>query len=84
MMSDDLVATLEALGEDDFYYFPATTKAVIDRAVAEIDRLRPRNKEMEAALQDIASGRYSNVLLPTHPPQDPAVVRARAALEEGE
>ena len=38
----------------------------------------PRIAELEAALQDIASGRYSNVLLPTHPPQDPAVVRARA------
>ena len=54
MMSDDLVATLEALGEDDFYYFPATTKAVIDRAVAEIDRLRPRIAELEAALHDMA------------------------------
>ena len=52
-MSDDLVATLEALGEDDFYCFPATTKAAIDRAVAEIDRLRPRIAELEAALRDV-------------------------------
>ena len=43
--------------------------------------LEARIAELEAALQDIASGRYSNVLLPTHPPQDPDVVRARAALE---
>ena len=42
-------------------------------AADEIERLR-------AALRDIASGRYSNMMLPTHPPQDPAVVRARDAL----
>ena len=35
-----------------------------------------------AALRDIASGRYSNIMLPTHPPQDPAVVRARDALRD--
>jgi hypothetical protein len=39
-MSDDLVYDLEALGEDDFYYRPATTKATIDKAAAEITRLR--------------------------------------------
>ena len=39
-----------------------------------------RAERMRAALRDIASGRYSNIMLPSDPPQDPAVVRARAAL----
>ena len=51
----------------------------LDEAAA----LQARIAELQAALQDIANGRYSNVLLPTHPPQDPAVVRAHAALEGG-
>ena len=45
------------------------------------DEAAARIAELEAVLREIASGRYSNVVLPTHPPQDPAVVRARAALE---
>lgn len=43
-------------------------------AIAEIERLR-------AALEDIASGKYSGIVLTSMPPQDPAVNRARAALE---
>ena len=39
-MSEDIVVVLDALGEDDFYYRPATTKATIDKAAAEIARLR--------------------------------------------
>lgn len=54
-----------------------------EEAADRIEELETRIAEKEAALQDIASGRYSNVILPTHPPQDPAVVRARAALEGG-
>jgi hypothetical protein len=40
----------------------------------EVERLR-------VALEEIASGRYSGLILPSYPPQDPAVVRARKALE---
>ena len=47
----------------------------------QLEEAQDRIAELEALLQDIASGRYSNVLLPTHPPQDPAAVRARAALK---
>lgn len=39
-MRDDIVKALDALGEDDFYYRPATTKAMIDKAAAEIAHLR--------------------------------------------
>ena len=69
-MSDDLVATLHQAGHD-----------YTDKAADLIKAQAARIAELEAALPDIANGRYSNVLLPTHPPQDPAVVRARAALE---
>jgi hypothetical protein len=46
-------------------------------AVAIDDRMRLR-----VALEEIASGRYSGLILPSYPPQDPAVVRARKALED--
>lgn len=49
--------------------------SALTEASDEIERLR-------LALRDIASGRYSNIMLPTHPPQDPAVVRARDALRD--
>ncbi len=46
---------------------------VCDDAAAEIERLR-------AALEEIANGKYSGIVLTSFPPQDPAVNRARAAL----
>ena len=46
------------------------------RLLDEIERLRD-------ALNDIASGKYSGIILPTMPPKDPAVEAARAALAEG-
>lgn len=39
------------------------------------------NERLRAALREIASGKYSGLVLPSLPPQDPAVNRARAALE---
>lgn len=53
------------------------SKLVLDIATLgqEVGRLRE-------ALEDIASGRYSGVLLTSFPPKDPAVERARAALAE--
>jgi hypothetical protein len=50
-------------------------KEELMEAYAEIERLRK-------ALEDIASGKYSGKMLMSLPPQDPAVNRARAALEE--
>jgi hypothetical protein len=48
---------------------------VMNQAADEIERLRK-------ALEDIASGQYSGRMLMSLPPQDPAVNRARAALED--
>ena len=45
---------------------------------------RDEIKRLREALRDIASGKYSGVLLMGNPPQDPAVVRASAALGEKE
>ena len=53
-MSEDIVAVLDALGEDDFYYRPATTKATIDKAAAEITRLRA---ELATALREVEQER---------------------------
>lgn len=47
-----------------------------------IEELTSRNKELEEALHDIASGKYSGMMLTSLPPKDPAVERARAALGE--
>ena len=44
-------------------------------AADEIERLR-------AALREIASGKYSGIVLTSYPPQDPAVNAARAALKD--
>jgi hypothetical protein len=45
------------------------------KAIARAERLR-------VALGKIASGRHSGLLLLSYPPQDPAVVLARKALED--
>lgn len=41
-----------------------------------------RIEQLEAALWEIASGKYSRIVLTSYPPQDPAVNAARAAMEE--
>jgi len=41
-----------------------------------------RAERLLAVLEEIASGRYSGLILPSYPPQDPAVVRARKAIED--
>lgn len=46
-------------------------------------RMHNKNALLREALEDIASGRYSGVLLTSFPPKDPAVERARAALAHG-
>lgn len=46
--------------------------------------LQAKVERLREALEDIASGRYSGVLLTSFPPKDPAVERARAALAEQE
>jgi hypothetical protein len=46
----------------------------------EIARLKAEVERLRAALEEIASGKYSGIVLTSFPPQDPAVNRARAAL----
>ena len=45
------------------------------------DEAAERIEKLEAALRDIASGRYSGIVLTSVPPQDPAINRAKQALE---
>lgn len=52
-MSDDLVAQLDALGEDDFYYSPATTKAKINEAKAALESQAARIAQLEATLREL-------------------------------
>ena len=66
---DDILSIARYLADQGFYYSPQW-----EQAADEIERLRE-------ALRDIASGRYSGILLPSVPPQDAAVNRARSALE---
>jgi len=47
-----------------------------------IRQQKDRIEKLEATLREIASGKYSNVVFTTYPPQDPAVVKARLALGE--
>ena len=54
-----------------------------DVTVAEgVQRMAADIKRLRAALEDIASGKHSSIRLLSCPPQDPAVNRARAALEK--
>lgn len=50
-------------------------------SIKQQNELVEENRRLRAALEDIASGRYSGVMLTSLPPQDAAVTRARAALE---
>jgi hypothetical protein len=47
---------------------------------SDLTHLRAVNAELLAALKDIASGKYSGVVLTSNPPQDAAVARATAAI----
>jgi hypothetical protein len=53
-----------------------------DTLTAHTNNQNNRIEQLEAALRDIASGRYSGMMLTSFPPKDPAVERARAALGE--
>jgi hypothetical protein len=55
---------------------------VTAKLVAEITALKAEVERLRAALEEIASGKYSGIVLPSFPPQDPAVNRARAALTQ--
>ena len=75
-MTDDLVKRLrkvepDAPGERTRWHRNPDGPEAADRIEA-----------LEAALRDIASGKYSGVVLTSFPPKDPAVERARAALGE--
>ena len=58
-----------------------TDAICFDMVVAQRDAARRRIEKLEAALRDIASGRYSGIVLTSVPPQDPAINRAKQALE---
>ncbi|MFO0450261.1 MAG: hypothetical protein ACK52I_16635 [Pseudomonadota bacterium] len=53
-----------------------------EKAVAKVEALEAEVERLRVALEEIASGRYSGLILTSIPPQDPAVVRARRALRE--
>jgi hypothetical protein len=67
----------EAVNPSDFRYWEGRYR---DEAAAN-DALRAENERLRSALEEIASGKYSGIALPTYPPQDPSVNRARRALE---
>lgn len=50
----DLAERLRAIGEEEMYQAPATTKATIDKAAEELERLYARVAELEGALRGIA------------------------------
>jgi hypothetical protein len=50
--------------------------------IAALDAAEARAERLRAALEEIASGRHSGLILTSYPPQDPAVVVARKALED--
>ena len=54
--------------------------AEVGQLLDEITRLRAEVERLRAALEEIASGEYGGIVLTSFPPQDPAVNRARAAL----
>ncbi len=82
-MDDDLLEQLRTRHIKLGYELP--TESLFSAAADEIERLNGLESRLREALEDIASGRYSGVLLTSFPPKDPAVDRARAALaEQGE
>lgn len=81
-MDDDLLEQLRTRHIKLGYELP--TESLFSAAADEIERLNGLEARLREALEDIASGRYSGVLLTSFPPKDPAVERARAALGEKE
>lgn len=57
-------------------------QCIRDASHLEYTALRAENERLRAALEEIASGKYSGIVLTSYPPQDPAVNLARAALKE--
>jgi hypothetical protein len=70
-MTDDLVKRLRY--EQSLLLPESNWRQLTEQAADRIEQL-------EAALRDLASGKYSGRLLPSLPPQDPAVFRAKQAL----
>lgn len=70
-MIDDLIPQLDALGEEDFYYFPATTKAKINEAKAALKSQAARIETLEAALRFANEyvGRLAFTLAEKHYPE---------------
>lgn len=70
----------ESAQEEGDYWDWVIRARALDEATSYIKELQNTNANMVKALEDIASGRYSGVILTSFPPKDPAVERARAAL----
>lgn len=76
-MSDEKLSKLEQAGGGGG---AESVLQCMNRQALEIIRLRAEVERLRAALEEIASGKYSGIVLTSFPPQDPAVNRARAAL----
>jgi len=75
LITDETLVKIENGKETPWW----VAKLLHDRA-AEIARLKAEVERLRGALEEIASGKYSGIVLTSFPPQDPAVNRARAAL----
>ena len=72
----DIVERLRACAEHREMW----STGLANQAADEIAKLRAEVERLRAALEEIASGKYSGIVLTSFPPQDPAVNRARAAI----
>ena len=79
-MKSDLVAMLrKEFSLDMKHEYPQTCLTEYEY---ERQKASDHIEKLEAALRDIASGKYSGMVLTSMPPQDPAVLRAKQALEQ--
>ena len=79
-LMDAAADRIEKLEEEIGVLFAANVR-LNSRADLDSDGYVDRIEKLEAALRDIASGRYSGIVLTSVPPQDPAINRAKQALE---
>ena len=77
----EMQAEIERLrAEADAAAWKGIHEGAVAAMQAEITSLKAEVERMRKALEEIASGKYSGIVLTSFPPQDPAVNRARAAL----
>ena len=77
----EMQAEIERLrAEADAAAWKGIHEGAVAAMQAEITSLKAEVERMRKALEEIASGKYSGIVLTSFPPQDPAVNRARAAI----